>query len=90
MKFQEAKEKLKGIAAGRYHSVEYKLTQYSEDTGGEMYPECTVYIDGMEHYKGNTWEKAFTALDRKMNGAEVKEDEMPGDEIAATVEWGTQ
>jgi hypothetical protein len=74
MTFQEAKEKLKGIANGRYHSLSYELTEYA---GGGQQPECLVYIDQYKHHKGLTWEEAFLSLDRQINGLVVDEKESP-------------
>jgi hypothetical protein len=78
MTFQEAKAKLKEIADGKYHAIEYKLTEYAAVCGGgDQKPECTVYINGLEHHRGLTWEEAFVSLDRAINGVKVNEDEAP-------------
>lgn len=78
MNFREAKDKLKEIAAGRYHLLGYQLTEYQS---GELKPECTVYIDGLTHFRGKTWEEAFKALDEGIHGVIFDPSEAPDGDV---------
>jgi len=60
MKFIEAKEKLKIIAKGKYHSLRYELTEH---TDGEQVVRTALYIDGLDHFSGPTWEDAFRRIE---------------------------
>ena len=64
MKFSEAKEKLKKIANGRYHSISYEL---AESHFGDQRSECRIYIhDGVNlsvSAKGKTFEECFNKLE---------------------------
>lgn len=64
MKFKEAKAKLKRIASGSHHAIEFGMTIYS--TGRET-TECRAYIDGYNWYKGPTWEDVFRSLEIAIN-----------------------
>jgi hypothetical protein len=59
MTFQEAKEKLRGIAKGRYHSIQYSIT-IPED--GQVEEKCELYIDGESWWVSKTWEGAFVKI----------------------------
>lgn len=77
MDFKQAKDKLKVIAAGRYHSVNYDIT---EDSSGEISQQCTLYIDGLTHYTGGSWDEVFSKLEYSV--APVREIEIdPVEEI---------
>lgn len=70
MKFSEAKSKLKELARGKYHSISFEVSEY---THGNRETGCTLYIDGHSHATGYTWEEAFSALERLIEGAPVEE-----------------
>ena len=74
MTFAQAKKKLKKIADGAYHMLNYELTEYHT---GEQKTECVVYIDGRGSHSGLTWEEAFKNLDRGINGQIVDASEQP-------------
>ena len=59
MNFIEAKEKLKEIAAGRYHCINYSLTETRE---GVLIQDCKLYIEGGEYHAAPTWDLAFSKL----------------------------
>ena len=59
MNFKEAKDKLKEIADGRYHSVFYEIT---ERTNGTLQQQVGLYIDEVDWYSAETWEEAFELL----------------------------
>ena len=70
MTFQEAKDKLKTIANGRYHSIAFDLTEYES---GELAAECSLYVNDSTHYRGPTWEAAFIAMERGFDGISESE-----------------
>jgi len=65
MTFQEAEEKLKAIAAGRFFSLGYNKMTHSD---GTTKTECTLYIDG-EHIQdiASTWDDVFRARELRVN-----------------------
>jgi len=65
MKFSEAKQKLKGLAKGDYHSLKY--TETISHTG-ETSTLCEVYIYGYHSRAGETWESALAKMERKISG----------------------
>ena len=60
MNFIEAKEKLKKIAGGDYHSLTYAV---SEHTDGDIEVECRIYISDIDSFTGKTWEEVFNELE---------------------------
>lgn len=60
MKFNEAREKLKKIAAGRCHSLDYDVITY---TSGESKQKCGLYIAPRMLVYSESWESAFAKLD---------------------------
>lgn len=73
MKFSEAKQKLKGLAKGDYHSLKY--TETISHTG-ETVVLCEVYIYGYHSRSGETWESALAKMERKIN--DIPEQEYEG------------
>ena len=59
MNFQQAKDKLKKLAKGKYHSISYEISEYPPD-GLEQ--KCSVYISGYNWEQEKTWELAFKEL----------------------------
>ena len=65
MKFSEAKQKLKDLAKGDYHSLKY--TETISHTG-ETSTLCEVYINGRHSRSGETWESAIAKMERQISG----------------------
>jgi len=63
MKFSEAKDRLKELAGGRYHSIHFEMSEY---TTGEQETECWLYIDDRCSVKGQTWEQAFCKMEERL------------------------
>lgn len=59
MKFWEAKEELKRLANGRYHAIQYQLTEYR---GGALEVECYLYLDPRISVTGSNWEDALSKM----------------------------
>jgi len=80
MNFKEAAEKLKEIANGEYHHLEYKLTMPNE---GKTIQECTLYINPCIMVWTDNWEETFRKLERKINPPQPPspDKQMPGEEI---------
>ena len=74
MTFAEAKQRLKEVARGRYHSVEYDLTEFAEDCGSRQETTCTLYIDGEGLFHGPTFEDVFALRNMK---CDPQVEEMP-------------
>jgi len=70
MNFSEAKQKLKGLAKGDYHSLKY--TETISHTG-ETSTLCEVYINGRHSRSGETWESAIAKMERKINDQQEPE-----------------
>jgi len=70
MKFRDAEKKLMSMYKDRYRSLDYEKTYHHD---GHIKTQCTIYIANLEgqyhsgFIKGNTWEEAFAALDKKLN-----------------------
>lgn len=65
MTFKEAKDKLRELAQGRYHAIEYELTEYAH---GGLKAGCRLYIDPNTSTKWQpTWEMAFDELQKVLN-----------------------
>ena len=60
MTFQEARDKLKEIAEGKYHAISYEVVVPEVSSQQSV---CTIYIDGEKHYYAGTWEDAFRKRD---------------------------
>ena len=62
MKFKEAKEKLKELAGGKYHSISYEETVFDD---GHTTVKCAIYVgDENRFFQGDTWEATFSARER--------------------------
>ena len=78
MKFKEAKDELKSLANGRYHSLSYELTEF---TRGRLEAECSLYIDSRISVRGSTWQEAFIKMKIALGGeSKVDSSEAPGEE----------
>ena len=64
MNFIQAKKKLEKLAKGKYHSLNYTISEFPD---GELQQECTVYIDGRNHHYGETWEAALKSMRNEIN-----------------------
>jgi hypothetical protein len=68
MNFIEAKKKLEVYSDGKYHHLEYKITDTGDDSNNELIQECSLYIDGITKiFSGDTWEIAFKKLEQFIN-----------------------
>ena len=75
MTFAEAKQRLKKVARGRYHSIEYELAEFDEHYGdGRQETTCTLYIDGEGLFHGPTFEDVFALRNMK---CDPQVEEMP-------------
>jgi len=61
MNFITAKNKLKKLANGKYHSITYELNEYSN---GKLETKCYLYIDPGISLKAPTWTEAFAKLEK--------------------------
>jgi hypothetical protein len=68
MTFKTALKKLKKIADGKYLSINYEFTKFSDKCDGVEEASCTVYIDGYNRHSGPTWKAAFDKLEIEMKG----------------------
>jgi len=64
MQFTDAKNKLKELANGKYHSITYELTEYSN---GKLETKCHLYIDPHISFLASTWREAFTKLEEYLH-----------------------
>ena len=63
MTFKDAKKELKKLADGKYHSMNYELTEYRN---GDQRTQCLVYGDGYSWFSAPTWEEALAKLRKAM------------------------
>jgi hypothetical protein len=68
MTFQQAKDKVKRLAEGKYHGISFELNEFST---GEQRIECSIYIADETWYKGSSWEGAFIVRERAMQPPEI-------------------
>lgn len=59
MNFIGAKRNLKKLAGKKYHSLSYTISTYGD---GSLTQQCSVYIDGSDHFSRETWGLALKAL----------------------------
>jgi len=79
MTFKEAKDRLKSLANGRYHSLSYELTELRS---GGLRAKCWVYIDPRISAEGSTWQEALIKMEMKLKGeSQVDSSEAPDEEI---------
>ena len=78
MKFKEAKDELKSLAKGKYHSLSYELTEF---ISGRLEAECSLYIAPRIPVRGSTWQEAFIKMKIALGGeSQVDSSEAPGEE----------
>jgi len=65
MKFEEAREKLKGMANGKPYLVGYE--ELFMGNGRLICTTCRVYIEGTENFAGQTFSEAFAQLRYHLN-----------------------
>ena len=70
MKFIEAKEKLKVLAEGTYHSIGYNIAEHE---GGTQITSCYLYINPRITATASTWREAFMKLEHEL-GIETTEE----------------
>jgi hypothetical protein len=95
MTFQQATERLKAMAPGKFQSVEYKLTTHHT---GDKVQECSLYVDGAGLIHTDSWEKSFEIMEHRLSGSPIGADipvetieELPNEQSAdssATPEVG--
>lgn len=83
MTFKEAKDELKRLAKGRYHSIEYDLTEYSN---GKLEAGCRLYIDPKISVRASTWSEGLSMMKEKLEmefGQTECLSEIPGEELGS-------
>lgn len=60
MNFKEAKGKVKSMAGGQYHLIEYELVERRD---GTLVQKCSVYVEGSEYFVGESWDIAIDKLE---------------------------
>ena len=65
MNIGAARAKLTKLAKGEYRSIQQEIIDYKNGPAEERY---TLYLANYGHYTGNSWEKAFEALEEGMKG----------------------
>ena len=79
MKFLEAKDRLKVLAKGRYHSLSYELTESKE---GQLRVKCWVYVDPRISVTSSNWEDALGKIGIELKSeSQVDSSEAPDGEI---------
>jgi hypothetical protein len=68
MKFSEAKEKLKKIANGKYHSLKY---EYGLHSNNKESVECMLYIHPNVMVGSDNWKNAFEKLNKILKPKDV-------------------
>ena len=62
MTFERARKKLLAMANGEYCSISF--TEIMSEYDGPK-SDCSLYIHGKEHSKGETWEEAIAGMDNE-------------------------
>lgn len=74
MNFKEAKDKLKKLADGSFHSISYEIIEYSN---GDIDSKCELYTDSVNKiFSGRTWEIAFNKLEYYLGIIKTKIDDI--------------
>jgi len=63
MTFLEAKDELKRLAEGSYHSIRYELVEYAS---GAFENECYLYLDPRISVSARTWKTALDEMKIKL------------------------
>ena len=75
MKFQQAAEKLKEMAGGKYHSISYEMTTYAS---GDQRASCKMYIEGLGWTSDvPTWESALDYAQAMLDGTNIDTAQAP-------------
>lgn len=74
MKFDVAKKKLKKLAKGDYHCVEYRLTEHDN---GDMETAVGLYIYDVGWFYAPTFAEAFKELEYKLDPQAVATEQLP-------------
>jgi len=59
MTMADAVKTLEGLYPKTYTAATLTITTYHD--GGKT-AKCSLYVDGLKHHEGHTWEAAFDAL----------------------------
>lgn len=84
MTFEEAKNELKKVANGKYHSIDYQLTEFES---GKIESKCTVYINPRISASDLTWNEALAKLVKKLGKDKIDLSEIPGEELGDGKRW---
>jgi len=78
MTFKEAKDELKSLANGRYHSLSYELTEYRS---GVLQVKCWAYVDPSISTETSNWKDTLLKMEIQLKAVtEVGPSEAPGEE----------
>jgi len=77
MTFKAAAKKLKKMAVGKYHSLSYELVTFGDGISDKSEATCSVYISGMNHHKGATWEQALLLIQQAIDSSAPDTTEAP-------------
>jgi hypothetical protein len=79
MKFKEAKDELKKMAKGKYHSIQYQLVEYAS---GILECECYLYVDPNTSVTTSNWKDSLYKMRMILEPSQkVELSEMPGEEL---------
>lgn len=67
MNIGEAKDQLKLMAKGDYHTVTYEFGDFGD---GHTEQKCSVYINGQNFHIDKTWEEALDSMYDALNPKE--------------------
>jgi len=70
MTFKEAQEKLEKLANGKHHALSF---EYFKHTTGNVGTTCSVYIEDVSWFCGDTFAQAFDKLEQAMGITKVEE-----------------
>ena len=59
MNMTEAVKTLRQMYPDKYTSATIEITTSAD---GQTFAKCTLYVDGLNHHSGPTWEQAFIFL----------------------------
>jgi hypothetical protein len=74
MNFSEAKDEMKKLAGGKYHSIKYELTEYAS---GVLEADCYLYLDPRICVSAPTWESAILMMKQELGCLTVDPSEFP-------------
>ena len=79
MTFEQARDKLKRLANGRYYCIQYGLVEFAS---GGVEAKCHLYIDPRISINAPNWTNALAQIEMKLNlQLKVDPSEFPGEEL---------